>query len=598
MSQDPTSIGRYQIQRVLGQGAMGTVYLAMDPLLKRLVAIKVIHAKGSDLQQTLERFQREAEISARLNHPNVVTVYDVGTDALMGPFMAMEFVDGTSLSKLIRIGLSVEAGMRLLVQGMGALKAAHDSGIVHRDIKPDNILVSHDGRFKLMDFGIARRDESHLTQAGMIFGTPSFTAPELLTGGEASRSSDCYAFAVTAFEVVTGRLPYTGSSVGSTLYRIVHDPPTFPVGTRSYVEDVFRKALAKKPAERFPDLPSFMAALVEALDFGEEVKLKLLAYITGDQPFPPTQPMDRGIPVVRPVSGAIDATEMLQAPRATGAFGEVLPTVMTIREAPAPEPLEESPATQLMPLEAKAPGTVLMPSEAPVEPLVVMSTEPTGAQPTMLMPAEEAPPPDPVRETRPKPPIPAPAPAKVPATASLAAGRGLPSSRWIWISVAAVVLVGGGLAVFLGRRGPSELRIQVNPVGAKVLVDGAHVGSAPVQVRVARGEEPLVQVAQEGFLSQEQRASRGQTEMRFTLERKSVSTGSTVDVLTDPDGAEVFLDGTSMGHTPLKGLALPKDGTPKLELRREGYEVHSMQVDKDMPFPEMITLTPLRRGRR
>ncbi len=555
MSQDPTSIGRYQIQRVLGQGAMGTVYLALDPLLKRLVAIKVVHAKGSEIQHTMERFQREAEISARLNHPNVVTVYDVGTDPAVGPFMAMEYVDGTSLSKLIRIGISVEAGMRLLVQGMGALKAAHDAGIVHRDIKPDNILVSQDGRFKLMDFGIARRDESHLTQAGMIFGTPSFTAPELLTGGEASAATDCYAFAVTAFEMVTGRLPFSGSSVGSTLYRIVHDPPTFPVGTKPYVESVFRKALAKKPEDRYPRLSDFMTALVEALDFPEELKLKLLAYITGDQPFSPTQPMNPAVPAERPASGAFNPTEVMRPelgaePQGGGA---TLLTPMETQAEPldlhsnrdpefeaflkqgTPEPDDEYITKEILP-EGEA-----RPQAPAAEPTCVMP----GTLPVPAAPSSGAP------ET---PAEPAPeATAELP-VAPMPPPDGTPKPRrgpWLWVAAGAVVVLGLGAALLFWPSGGGA---------SEALPPAQTVAEAPPAV--------------------------------------SVPDGPAVDVVSDPEGAEVFLDGESKGLTPLKGLRLPKGRTPRLELRREGYETWSAEVDSDMPFPEVITLTRLGRPAR
>ena len=290
MPEEPSTIGRYRVQRQIGRGAMGAVYLAQDPLLKRPVAIKVVHPGGEDRATTLARFQREAEISARLNHPNIVTVFDVGEDPEMGPFIAMEFIEGSSLSDLIRSGLGLEAGLRLMIQGMGALMAAQAEGIVHRDIKPDNILVSRDGRFKLMDFGIARRDESHLTQAGMIFGTPFYTAPELLVGGEASPATDRYAFMVTVFEVVTGTLPFQGSTVGSTLYKIVHEGPAIPSTLPTAAVQVFHRALAKNPEERFPDLPSFLGDLVDSLELAAETRTRFHALLAGDAPFVSTHP--------------------------------------------------------------------------------------------------------------------------------------------------------------------------------------------------------------------------------------------------------------------------------------------------------------------
>jgi serine/threonine protein kinase len=531
MQQDPTSIGRYQVQRVLGHGAMGVVYLALDPLLKRPVAIKVVHALGDDAAHTLARFQREAEISAKLNHPNIVTVYDVGQDPEVGPFLAMEFIDGTSLSKLIRCGLSVETGMRLMIQGMGALQAAADAQIVHRDIKPANILVSIDGRFKLMDFGIARRDESHLTQAGMIFGTPSYTAPELLVGGEATIATDRYAFAVTAFEVVTGTLPFQAASVGTTLYRVVHDPPTIPETMKPYLAAVFHKALAKDPGDRYPDLPSFLTALVEALDFQEDVKLKLLAFIIGDHPFLNTQPMP-----------SIDALEDI--PQGT------TPIYSTMASS-VPED------TQTRLLHGTQPQVVELIEEMQKTPQESLVPKAKSEQPTV--------------SAHPK------------------AIFGVKRSM-VWLAAALVILLGGGGAALLlsSNFKPVSLEIRTQPAGAKVSVEGRYVGQSPLSVMTPPRLSPLVQVELLGYLSQSQRVPKGERSVEFAL----VKNQFTLDVVSDPDGAEVLMDGQPMGKTPLKGMPLPSSGTPRLVLNKEGYEEWSTSLDKDMLFPEVINLTP------
>jgi serine/threonine protein kinase len=227
MPGEPRKIGRYEVNRVLGHGAMGVVYLAFDPLLKRPLAIKTVRESGSE-DGSLLRFQREAEISARLSHPNIVTIHDVGQDPEVGPFLAMEYIDGLPLSDLIQQGIPTESAVRLLLQGMSALQAAEHAGITHRDVKPANILVSHDGRLKLMDFGIARGEGTRLTQTGQIMGTPSYTSPEALAGVDPSSVSDRYAFAVTAFQMLTGELPFECSTIAATLFRIAHDPPLFP----------------------------------------------------------------------------------------------------------------------------------------------------------------------------------------------------------------------------------------------------------------------------------------------------------------------------------------------------------------------------------
>jgi len=216
MAELPGHIGRYEVKRAIGQGAMGVVFLAEDPLLKRRVAIKVVRATGEEREQALERFKHEAEISAQLNHPNIVTVYDVGEEPSLGPFMAMEFVDGNSLGRFIRDNtLELETKFGILIQAMRALRAAHRHAIVHRDVKPDNILVSEDGRVKLMDFGIAKTMAPRPEGAGEFLGSPAYSSPELLRGAEPTPSSDRYAFAVSAFELLTGQLPHPGANVAA-----------------------------------------------------------------------------------------------------------------------------------------------------------------------------------------------------------------------------------------------------------------------------------------------------------------------------------------------------------------------------------------------
>ena len=222
----PQSIARYQVKRSLGEGGMGMVFLAEDPILKRRLAIKVVKEVGEARNQGFLRFRREAEISAQLNHPNIVQVYDVGMDPEVGPFLAMEYVEGKSLAHHLRDrDMEPEVLVKALIQAARALRAAHRQAIVHRDVKPENILWAEQGRAKLMDFGIARafapggfspeplsdravdpesEDVAHtialrLTRAGEFIGSPAYASPELLLGQEATPASDRFAFAATAF---------------------------------------------------------------------------------------------------------------------------------------------------------------------------------------------------------------------------------------------------------------------------------------------------------------------------------------------------------------------------------------------------------------
>ncbi len=308
---DPKTIGRYQVLRPIGQGGMGTVYLAEDPLLKRRVAIKVIRVAGSARHQAMLRFRREAEISAQLNHPNLVTIFDVGVEEDLGPFLAMEYVEGKSLGKHIKEKtLDLETSTKVLIQAMRALRAAHRRAIVHRDVKPDNILLSEEGRAKLMDFGIARsmghmslapqeapdapllQEGSpdgyaqtlalRLTVTGDFLGSPAYAPPEVLKGGEGTPSSDRYSFAATAFELLTGQLPHPGSGLTQIIIHILQEPIALPADMPPRLGAVFQRALSVDPDDRYATLPEFMEELIDALPGPASMRARLFAALGQD----------------------------------------------------------------------------------------------------------------------------------------------------------------------------------------------------------------------------------------------------------------------------------------------------------------------------
>lgn len=284
MFQKPATIGRYKVLGELGRGSMGIVYLAEDPALKRELAIKLVHSAAIAQEDVLARFRREAEISARLNHPNVIMVYDVGEEAGYGPFMAMEFADGEPLSEtLARGAMEPEAAALILLQGFHALQAAHALGIIHRDFKPENLILTRTGRLKLMDFGIARHQDPSLTGSGVLC-TPSFAAPELLDQKPPTITSDQWAFCITAFQMVTGGLPFSTGTISSLLYAIAHEPPTYPPDLSPALRTVFERALQKDPAARHPDLRTFMQELLEALPLEPEVRSRCLASLDTAEP--------------------------------------------------------------------------------------------------------------------------------------------------------------------------------------------------------------------------------------------------------------------------------------------------------------------------
>lgn len=407
----PERIGRYRVTSLLGHGAMGNVFLAEDPLLKRKLAIKVVRIQGDEGDRTLERFEREAQISAQLNHPNIITVFDVGQDPEVGIFLAMEYIQGSSLASLIRDRRpGPETGLFLLIQGMRALQAASDAGIVHRDIKPENMMVSEQGRLKLMDFGLARGEDNRLTATGVFMGTPSFTAPELLLGKEPTVETDRYAFAVTAFELMLGNLPFPGNNLGVTLYKIVHDPPLFPEGTPPAVVKLFTRALAKNPQERYPDLVSFMKDLILASPLPEGVRRKLLGFVEPDAP-------DEVVSAAAMQEASRTPSKPPAAPRKP-APPESLPT-QRISSHPGPDP---APHKTINP--QKLLSKVLPPSPrlSPVAPTKTTPIKPATHPPILKPPSPVLPtlrprstPPVPQPPKAPARPAPPPAPAAIPA---------------------------------------------------------------------------------------------------------------------------------------------------------------------------------------
>ncbi|HEY0643484.1 MAG TPA: serine/threonine-protein kinase [Nocardioides sp.] len=223
--------GRYRLEREIGRGGSGTVHLALDEVLGRQVALKRIGLLTGTGDLERERAEREARLAAALNHPNVVAVFDL-VDEDDARWLVMEYVDGETLSERVRAAgpLPAADAARLLAQTADALVEAHEAGIVHRDVKPSNILIA-DGTAKLNDFGIARsEDDVSLTQTGLVTGSPAYLAPEVASGASATSASDVWSLGATLYHAVTGKPPYdVGDNLIGALYKIVHeDPPRLP----------------------------------------------------------------------------------------------------------------------------------------------------------------------------------------------------------------------------------------------------------------------------------------------------------------------------------------------------------------------------------
>jgi serine/threonine protein kinase/TolA-binding protein len=259
-------IGRYDLVEALGKGAMGVVYHAYDPLLDRDVALKLMLPQIADEPDHKHRFEREARAVARLMHPNVVTLFDLGYHTDGSPYIAMELLRGEDLLRAMREGrpFTLPQKVTIIVQALDGLAHAHQAGIVHRDVKPANIFLTQDGTAKIMDFGVARFTTGAATGTGAVVGTVEYMSPEQVQGAHVDGRTDVFSAACVLCELVTGRRPFHGDTLVTILYKIVHDRPAIelPAG-REYdlLRPLLERALARDPADRFQTAADFAAEL-------------------------------------------------------------------------------------------------------------------------------------------------------------------------------------------------------------------------------------------------------------------------------------------------------------------------------------------------
>jgi eukaryotic-like serine/threonine-protein kinase len=268
------SIGRYEVIKTIGKGAMGVVYKARDPLLDRVVAVKTIMSpqqQGRRVRSAfLERFQREAKAAAKMSHPAIVTIFDVGVDEDSGaPFMVLEYLPGESLAdRLDRVRLPLARCVQIGLDLSSALSFAHRQRIVHRDVKPANVLHAGDNRWKLADFGIARMPDSDLTQVGIFMGTPGYSPPEAIREGRYTPQADVFAWGAVMYELMSGRIPYEGPDTKTTNGYVVQGnapPPTrHDPSIPEPLSQVAMTALQPSDKKRFRDASEAEQALREA----------------------------------------------------------------------------------------------------------------------------------------------------------------------------------------------------------------------------------------------------------------------------------------------------------------------------------------------
>lgn len=427
----PNQLGRYEIREELGKGAMGIVYLARDPLIGRLVALKTFRlgfsAGDRDIEQFRARFIREAQSAGILSHPGIVTVHDVVERSEEGlAFIAMEYVRGTNLKMLLQGDAPLELSFvaDVISQIAAALDYAHAHGVIHRDVKPANVILTGDGKVKLTDFGIARLDSSNLTQEGQMLGTPNYMAPEQVMGKEVDHRADLFSLGVVLYEMLTGHKPFAGDNLTQVSHRIVYEPFTPP---EKYVRDlppalraVLAKALEKTPDLRYSsagDLARDLSAAVDGrkraahrdLNETQSVDAFVVPPVLPDLPPPPPLPI-------------LPATEALfRAPGDT-----------TAGDAPLHETIIAPAAT----VEFRPPAT-----SAPA------ASAATATPPPFVPPLPEAEPPfaGPAVEPLVPPPPVAPVPAAAPRSPGARAGVG----HWLALVGGTVAVAGVAAAAFL-----------------------------------------------------------------------------------------------------------------------------------------------------
>lgn len=346
----PSQFGRYEILRELGRGAMGVVYLARDPLIGRLVALKTFRlayaTDDDELGRLRSRFLREAQSAGILSqHPGIVTIHDVAPGGDGTPaFIAMEYVEGTDLKELMkRQGALDKIAVADIVRGIAsALDYAHAKGVVHRDVKPANVILTSDRGIRITDFGIARLDafdasRSNLTLDGQMLGTPNYMSPEQVEGHEVDHRADVFSLGVIAYELLTGKKPFAGENLTAVTHRIVHGEHSPASSLRTdlspRVDAVIARCLAKKPVKRWPRAGDFAAALDEAL--AEEPAARPAAPAPPRSVVPPSAPTPSAPTPSAPPAAAAPVSPQAAASGAAAAA------------APAPAPARPGRATAL-----------------------------------------------------------------------------------------------------------------------------------------------------------------------------------------------------------------------------------------------------------
>jgi TonB family protein len=658
--QMPQSIGRYKVQESIGFGAMGAVYKAFDPLIKRTLAIKTIRLdiprQSPQYKSFIERFYHEARISGTLSHPNIVTLFDIGEEGGV-PYLAMEFVEGQTLASLIEKGVRFkpEKVIGLASQIASAVDYAHSKGVIHRDIKPSNLILFDEDRVKVTDFGIAKLVDAEMTQSGTLLGTPSYMSPEQAMGDKLDGRSDIFSLGVCCFEMLSGEQPFPGNNVTSILYKLVHVDPIEPANLEmnglvpQKWHEVFGKALAKKPDDRYQTAGAFVQDLEYCLGswfggLGADQTIVTAAPTVETTTTLAHIPLPEIQPATAPPAQARAATAPPRAPAP--------PKAKPVERPLAPPPLAEddSPATVLMkaqPSGTDSPATVLMKAPAAPSPVkkkasapppspaetgdapatVLMKAPPADDSPaTVLMKAGTQPPRKPAPRPSPAPPLGpeasestvlmgAAAPAEEGATVVMAApeptaksrvpaDRGGPTqkhpvledTRSMGKTAAAPPLPRPSappLPEAPPVAGPPRLRPRV-PVslilGGAALLFLLALGLVGIVLLRSPGPTPPAPAPSPSAVVTRKPAPTPEPTPPAIEEKKGM-----IRVVSQPGGAAVYVDGQARGEAPVDLRDLPL-GSYELKVELKGYEPKTQTVVLTSELPAAEAVIPLTRS--
>ena len=551
--------GKYELKRMVGKGGMGAVYLAQDLTLEREVAIKVLPPDISQDPQVVKRFQQEARTAAKLDHTNIIPIYRVESEGGLNYFV-MKFIAGTSLEEVLehqKEPLSPDYIQRVLWEAARALGHAHQRGIVHRDVKPANIMFDHDGKVMLTDFGISKalQAASGFTGTGMIIGTLHYMAPEQAKGQPVDGRADQYSLGVVGYRMVTGQLPFSGDSVHTILYKhIFEEPPpvaTLRVDVPTFLSQSISRSMAKEPAQRFASMEELATALWP------------------EQPVTPRGIKTPSMQRPRPPVTAESPTEAFVS--GAGAATTPLPTVPPSRPAPRP-PLAAKPAKK-----ASSMGLVIG----------LLAVVGAGVGGYLALRPKPAPPPRDVTAT-PPPVVPA-APSRPlvrdvrlqPATATLRPGG--------TVGFSATPVDSTGIAVAGERIEWTSSDPRVARVDAQGRVTAVAAGLAMISAKAGdvRGEAAVqVQAPAQTAAVPQQRPPAQVPAPAPAVEQGYLS----IDAV--PYGT-VFVDNVEIGPTPIAQHPV-KPGAHTIRIENPGYKTRSdrVQVDAGNTVRKRYTLDP------